>query len=193
MLQIALIRPGTTDYDAQGRIQGTLQVPLNDAALPALQTVSGELRQLSLTTIYSADCLPAIETAHQLAQHLEIKHKTLDQLPNVNHGLWQGLQVEDVRKKHPKVYRQWEELAENVCPPEGETLGQAKERLTAALKKVLKKHDHGVIGLVLPRPLFELAVCLLGKGTLGQTWSVAAEHQGWDLMGAAPPSLVASS
>ena len=29
MVQIALIRPGTTDYDLQGRIQGRLDIPLN--------------------------------------------------------------------------------------------------------------------------------------------------------------------
>ena len=30
MLQIVLIRPGTTDFDEQGRIQGTLDIPLNE-------------------------------------------------------------------------------------------------------------------------------------------------------------------
>lgn len=27
MVQIVLIRPGSTDYDEQGRIQGTLDIP----------------------------------------------------------------------------------------------------------------------------------------------------------------------
>ena len=30
MVQIVLIRPGSTDYDEQGRIQGTLDIPLNE-------------------------------------------------------------------------------------------------------------------------------------------------------------------
>ena len=30
MVQIALVRPGSTDYDIQGRIQGNLDIPLNE-------------------------------------------------------------------------------------------------------------------------------------------------------------------
>ncbi len=30
MLTVILIRPGSTDFDEQGRIQGTLDVPLNE-------------------------------------------------------------------------------------------------------------------------------------------------------------------
>ena len=37
--------------------------------------------------------------------------------------------VSDVKAKQPKVYRQWQEQPETVCPPQGETLGDAEERL----------------------------------------------------------------
>ena len=30
MLKILLIRPGVTDFDEQGRIKGTLDIPLNE-------------------------------------------------------------------------------------------------------------------------------------------------------------------
>ena len=38
MVQIVLIRPGSTDYDEQGRIQGTLDIPLNDQGADEVQT-----------------------------------------------------------------------------------------------------------------------------------------------------------
>ena len=58
---------------------------------------------------------------------LDLKVKTLDKLQNLDHGLWQGMLVSDVKTKQPKVYRQWQEQPETVCPPQGETLsdGQA--------------------------------------------------------------------
>ena len=34
MLQIVLIRPGSTDYDVQQRIQGSLDIPLNEQGWP---------------------------------------------------------------------------------------------------------------------------------------------------------------
>ena len=65
--------------------------------------------------------------------------------------------VEDVRHKQPKVYRQWQEQPENVCPPEGEMLSEADERVRTAVVKLFKRHKEGVIGLVLPEPLLSLA------------------------------------
>ena len=42
----------------------------------------------------------------------------------MNHGLWQGMIIDEVKRKQPKVYKQWQEHPENVCPPEGEMLAQ---------------------------------------------------------------------
>ena len=56
-------------------------------------------------------------------------------MQNLDHGLWQGMLIEDVRRKQPKVYRQWQEQPETVCPPEGEMLSQAEERIRTAMAK----------------------------------------------------------
>ena len=61
--------------------------------------------------------------------------KSVEQLHNLDHGLWQGTLIEDVRRKQPKVYRQWQEQPETVCPPEGEMLPQAAQRVRTALSK----------------------------------------------------------
>ncbi len=47
-------------------------------------------------------------------------------MQNLNLGLWQGMQVAEVRHKQPKVYRQWQEQPENVCPPDGEMIEQGR-------------------------------------------------------------------
>ena len=54
-------------------------------------------------------------------------------MQNLNLGLWQGMQVSEVRYKQPKVYRQWQEQPENVCPPEGEMIEQAEQRIRTAM------------------------------------------------------------
>ena len=41
MLTILLIRSGTTEFDAQGRIQGTLDVPLSDEGLRQARAAAG--------------------------------------------------------------------------------------------------------------------------------------------------------
>ena len=34
--------------------------------------------------------------------------------------------IDDVKRKQPKVYRQWQEQPEIICPPEGEMLSEAQ-------------------------------------------------------------------
>ena len=68
--------------------------------------------------------------------------------------------IEDVKRKQPKVFRQWQEQPEIVCPPEGEMLSEAHERVQAALTKMLKKHKEGTIALVIPEPLASLVQCV---------------------------------
>lgn len=170
MLEFILIRPGATDYDQQRRIQGTLDIPLNDDGQSQAQGLIDELRGRGLTVLYSAACLPAVETAETIARGLSLKCKRLDALTNLDHGLWQGMMVDEVKHKHPKVYRQWQESPQSVRPPEGEPLSDVRERVESAVSKLLKRHPDGVLGLVAPEPLASLVRCCLRGEEPANLW-----------------------
>jgi len=176
MLQIVLIRPGATDYDVQERIQGTLDIPLNEQGLAEAALTAEQLRGSGLQVVYAPPSEPAQHTAEIIADTLDIKLRHLDRLQNLNLGLWQGMLVKDVRRKQPKVYRQWQEQPENVCPPEGEMLGEADQRVRAAMLKLLKKHKEGIIGLCVPEPLLSLARRFILHGDLGDLWKPTNGH-----------------
>jgi len=186
MLTVILIRPGSTDFDEQGRIQGTLDVPLNQHGSDEVARVAEELRDSGLELIYHAPCVSAQQTAEALSAVLSAKTKRLDDLRNLNHGLWQGMRIEEVKRKHPKVYRQWQEQPDCVCPPEGETLESARCRMQAAVRKLLRKHREGIIGLVLPEPLARLVRCHLNHSELGNLWTAGEEHGRWELIEVEP-------
>ena len=136
MVQIVLIRPGSTDYDQQRRIQGNLDVPLNEQGAAEVARMIEPLRGQNIEVIYAACCEPAMQTGQAIAQALDVKLRKLDRMQNLNHGLWQGMLIEEVRLKQPKVYRQWQEQPELICPPEGEMLSQADERVEQAMTKL---------------------------------------------------------
>jgi len=182
MPQIVLIRPGSTDYDQQGRIQGTLDVPLNEQGSDEVRRVINELRGWRIEAVYAPPCEPAWQTARAIASTLEIKPKKLDRMRNLDHGLWQGMCVDEVRRKQPKVYRQWQERPESVCPPEGEMVAEAEDRVRLTLNKLLKRHKDGVIALVVPEPLASLVRRCVKHGALGNLWKAASEHGQWELL-----------
>jgi broad specificity phosphatase PhoE len=174
MLTILLVRSGMTEYDCQGRIQGTLDVPLSDEGRTQVDAAARDLegRASSISALYAGPDLSSQQTAEILAGRLKLKSKTLKNLHNLDQGLWQGMLFDDVKSKQPKVFRQWQERPDTVCPPQGETLREATERLKEALAKLTKKHKSGTIALVLPQPLASVLHCMLeagGKPTLCQS------------------------
>jgi phosphoserine phosphatase len=186
MAQIILILPGATDYDEQQRIQGALDIPLNAQGDAEVTGIIDALSDREIEAVYSPACSPAYQTAEILAAALGIKHKKISGLENVNHGLWQGMRVEEVRRKQPKVYRQWQEQPESVCPPEGEMLEHAEKRMRAAMAKILKKHKQGTVALVVPEPMASLVRRYAANSQLGDLWKNTTDHGRWDVLDIAP-------
>lgn len=186
MMKIVLIRPGSTDYDQQRRIQGTLNVPLNKEGSAEVAHLIDALRPLKLEAVYSPACQPAQATAQAIAVAFDVKFRKLGRMQNLDHGLWQGLLIDEVRLKQPKVYRQWQERPHCTCPPGGEMLDQATERVRTAMAKLLKRHRDGVIGLVVPEPLASLVRRFLNHGDLGNLWKAASGHGRWEVLEVQP-------
>jgi broad specificity phosphatase PhoE len=182
MTQIVLIRPGATDYDEQGRILGTLDIPLSEQGTRDAERIVGEVRPLQITAIYCGPGQSACQTATLLADALDVKIKKVDNLRNIDHGLWQGMLIEDVKRKQPKVYRQWQEQPGIICPPEGEMLSAAKDRVQAALAKILKKHKEGAIALVIPEPLAGVVQGQLYQREIGEFWRTSSECGKWEVI-----------
>jgi probable phosphoglycerate mutase len=183
MIQLLLIRPGTTEFDQQGRVQGTLDIPLCEDGRQEVEAMVSQLQTQPIHAVYCSPNQSAVETAEALGEALDVKVKPVDKLKNVDHGLWQGMLVSEVKTKQPKVYRQWQEQPETVCPPQGETLGVAKQRVQAALAKIMKKHKaDGVLALVVPEPLASVVRNVLRHDEWGDLWQCSCANARWELI-----------
>jgi len=193
MLRIVLVRPGMTDYDQQGRIMGTLDVPLCQEGCDTVAALVDQIQAYGMDLIYTSPSESAAQTADTLAAALNVKTKVLSQLRNINHGLWQGMLIDDVKRKQPKVYKMWQEQPEAVCPPEGEMLSGARQRAERAVIKLLKKHAAGTIGLVVPEPLASLLASILRQTDLKNVWNHNHAAGSWEVIEIQPPALTTVS
>jgi probable phosphoglycerate mutase len=187
MFRILIVRPGETEYDQQHRIQGTLDVPLCEDGRRQVAAMVGQLQTQAIEAIYTSPAQCAVQTAEALAESLDLKVKELDKLENLNLGLWQGMLVKDVKTKQPKVYKQWQEQPETICPPQGETIAAAEERLEAVVMKLAKKHkSEGLVAVVVPEPLASLLCHVLRDGDLTDLWRDREELQAWEVIEVQP-------
>ncbi len=182
MVRFVLIRPGQTDFDDQGRIKGNLDIPLNNKGVSQVVRTAEQLADLSIDCVYTSPCQSSEQTANEVAKSLGAKVRRLDQLTNLDHGLWQGKRVDEVRRKQPKVFRMWQDHPETVCPPDGESLRLARKRLRPALEKLLKKHRSGIIAVVAPEPLLSLLISQLKQVDIGDLWKAECKCGSWELI-----------
>ena len=175
MLKVILLRPGSTEFDLQGRIVGTLDLPLSAEGSAEVATAIEGLNGDQVAMVYCSPSQCAVETAEAVAAARGVKCKQIKTLQNINYGLWQGMLVEEVRRKQPRVFKQWQEHPETICPPEGEMFAAVRERVETSLTKLLKKHKQGSIVLVVPEPLAGIARSLLQHTELAEVWKTHGE------------------
>ena len=192
MVKLVVIRPGSTDYIEQGRIQGTLDVPLSAAGNAEVDSALGKFEALEIGAIYFAPCQAAEETAKKIADVTGSKLKKAENFCNLDHGLWQGMLVDEVKRKHPKIYKQWQDRPGSICPPEGETLESARDRIEVGISKLLKRHNKGVVGLVVPEPMAILIIGSLEHEEVGDLWKASAQTCGWQVIDVEPRTLAAT-
>jgi broad specificity phosphatase PhoE len=153
MTRVVLIRPGATVYDEQNRLQGVLDIPLSDRGKAEAAALADSLHGLDIAALYAAPGESSTRTAEAVGRVAGLRPKRLDDLTNLDLGLWQGLQRDEVRRRHGKVFRQWLDDPRTICPPQGEPIEDALERVRDTLKPLLRRHRDETIALVVPDPL----------------------------------------
>ena len=152
-LRVVLVRPGSTDLDDQGRIKGTLNIPLSPNGETEVRKTAEQLLGIEIEAIFCSPCLAAQQTAQQLSHDGKIKVKIEDNLVNLDHGLWHGKRIKELKETQPKLFKQWQDHPETVCPPGGETVEVVRKRVVRMLNRVRRKYKKGFIAIVAPEPL----------------------------------------
>lgn len=170
MRTLYVIQTGQTTWEQQQRMDSTAGAPLTAEGVQAVEFAARELANHGLSAIVASQGEAETQTADLLARALVLKVHADNDIREFDYGLWQGLTIEEVKRRQPKVYRQWTESPASVRPPGGETLEEALQRLRKALKTIVKRHRNGPVLLVLPPILLGLLRCMLAGQDAQGLW-----------------------
>jgi len=89
---LLLVRHGETDWNAEGRLQGHTDRPLNDFGRRQAAALAERLAaEPAIDAVYASDLSRARETAEILAHRLGLPVVTVPDLRERNWGNWEGL------------------------------------------------------------------------------------------------------
>ncbi len=138
--EIILIRHGETAWNAERRLQGHIDIPLNAEGEQQARALGASLQHTPLAAIISSDLQRAQQTAQAVAawHKRQIHAVQIDQdLRERCFGAFEGLQYDEVARRYPQAFALWQARDADALMPagerEGETFRQFYTRSIAAL------------------------------------------------------------
>ena len=174
--RIIAIRHGETAWNVDGRIQGHLDIPLNDAGLWQAAQAARALADESIAAIYSSDLLRAYATAEAVARASGAPLRAESDLRERGFGEFQGRTFKDIEASHPEAAYLWRTRDPGFVPPGGgESLLMLRERIAAALGRIAGRHQGEQIVLVAHGGVLDTLYRLATRQDLQapRTWALA--------------------
>lgn len=175
-VDILLVRCSRTEWDEASRLGGDCDLP---ACKAWGEELTAALRDHDLSTITGILTSPdeaSSQTAHHIGKLLDKKARTIDDLREIDLGLWEGQRMEQLKDRFPGAFKQWKEDPTSVVAPQGESFADAEQRLLIALARGLDKlNGKGKHVAVVVRPMaFHVLHNRLQGLELTQGWDAAA-------------------
>jgi probable phosphoglycerate mutase len=146
--RICIIRHGETRWNAEGRIQGHTDIPLNETGRAQALAMAFNAAHHRFHAIYSSDLLRATETAQVLAQREDLEVKLLPQLRERHFGQFQGLTAAQGAERHPEAYAHYVARDLDYDFGTGESLRRFAERVADGIDWLVRHHGGQTIAAV---------------------------------------------
>ncbi len=128
-MKIILARHGETPWNAAGRYQGQIDIPLSDTGISQAGKLGERLREVNITRAVSSQLSRARTTAELALGDARKDMLQIDErLQEIAHGKWEGLLAQEIAEQDPITFKAWRDAPQTVHMPDGESLQQVLDR-----------------------------------------------------------------
>ncbi|MFN0071761.1 MAG: histidine phosphatase family protein [Chloroflexota bacterium] len=148
MTSIIVCRHGATDWNLLGRYQGQSDIPLNSDGERQALTLGEELRSELIQAVYASALQRAWRTAETIAGYHGLEVRRDARFNEVDEGAWEGLTLEEIVDHYPEQHADWVKGTLESRPTNGESIGEMRVRISAALAEIVLAWPEGKIVIV---------------------------------------------
>jgi probable phosphoglycerate mutase len=173
--RILAIRHGETAWNRDHRIQGFLDIPLNDAGLAQAQLLAQALGDEAIDAVYSSDLQRAHATALPLAGLRGLTVQTDTGLRERCFGHFEGRTFVELEAVYPEETLRWRRRDPDFGPVGGERLVDFDARCIGAIARLAERHRGGCIAVVSHGGVMDCLYRAAARVSLDapRTWTVA--------------------
>ena len=146
--RIIAVRHGETAWNVDTRIQGQLDIGLNETGHQQARRLGRALAQESIQAIYSSDLLRAWDTARAISDANGGTLQAHTGLRERSFGVLQGKTFSEIEANWPEHAQRWRTRDPLWAPEGGESLMEVRERITQTAAELAARHMGEQIVLV---------------------------------------------
>ncbi|MYM34225.1 histidine phosphatase family protein [Duganella sp. FT94W] len=159
---ILLIRHGETAWNAVRRLQGHIDIPLNEEGQRQALALGRALAAEKVDAVVASDLQRAMQTAQAVAaHHAGVAPHTEAQLRERAYGVFEGMLYQDIQDQYPADFQRWQARDIDAVMPHGERLAESfrqfYDRVIAALNQVAARHPGRTVAVVAHGGVLECA------------------------------------
>lgn len=173
-MELYVIRHGTTDWNAEARFQGSMDIELNANGRELAGKLGERMDSIHFDVIYSSPLSRAYETACLIRGHRNIQIIKDDALTELSFGEKEGVPFKEwVSSDEPSKYF-FSDPLKYIPPKGGETFESAVERtenfVTEVLEPIYNENPEARVMLVAHGALLAAMMCYLDNHGIENFW-----------------------
>lgn len=172
MTRIYLIRHGETEWNKEGRLQGTSNVLPSPEGIRQAKLLAEHTPFRTVDAIYSSDLSRAVKTAEILAEKFNLPVIEERGFRETDFGDWEGRLFSDLLDEEPDGFEQFFTKPDKVHPPNGETFLESQARVMTALEEIVADNDDKSIIVVAHGSVIRLILCAALSMPLRKMWAI---------------------
>lgn len=135
-MRLYIIRHGETTWNAQGKIQGTADIPLNENGIRLAEITGEKLKDIPFDAAISSPLQRALMTAKLILGERKIPIHTDKRIQEIDFGALEGKPVMKADSTHP-FHTFFEDAYHYKPAPGGETITQVCERTRSFYEELI--------------------------------------------------------
>lgn len=191
-MRVIFVRHGETAWNSAKKYQGHSDIPLNEKGLQQAKMVAQRLTGEAISAVYSSDLRRAVQTAELIAGQHSLQTVALQELREVNFGLWEGLSYEEIMATWPEVLSAIYARPGADRIPGGESFYEVKERVARGLSRCIADHDQETIVIVSHGGTMRVLLCHALGLAVERMWSLRQDSTGINIIEYFPDMTVVS-
>lgn len=138
--RLCVVRHGETAWNAEHRVQGQLDVPLNEVGQAQAQAAAKVLSREKFDAVYASDLSRARQTAAPTAESLSMEVLLDRDLRERHYGIFERLTYAEVKLRYPEDYARFDARDPEYDFRTGESLRDFSARSIAVISKLVKQN-----------------------------------------------------